>query len=911
METRRTWRSWLYRCGLLAAVLFALEGTLHAQRLRLEQDRVRAGQVTMAYVTVDGSKLIEVLEGPSCDGLVIERLADGTESQRFFDSRRGQQVSIVTYLRWSVRSNAAGKFSIRGPRIKIDEVEQTATSAQLEVLGDTPSKLGFVELEVTPARIVREQKAELHVDIYFPALVEPRSQSRSNPLDYLDRLREPQMVELPWISSEGAPNLPAGLEGEDLQAWVNGLTRHRGRIALAIAQRGLTLFSSRTTIPYASNDLVERASPDGVSGSWYHMRYTYALRGEAVGKYAIGPARLLGATVEYQRGSLVQSELYTSSAPVELEVVEPPREGRPAEWSGAIGSFTFELPPPTPQRVELGGEPVRLTLVVRGSGSLAGMSFGLERRAEFGELFHVQEPVLFEAPPPGEQAPPNHPRHEGETWRHFEYRLLPLREGTHELPTIAFAWFDPERGTYERAVAPTYRIEVLPSTRPAPPRESSSPAASRPRAPRSELAPDVADLNLVRDERPRWFSRLLLITSAGVIWLGAALLAARRAARELSPRARRRRDAGERALLRLRTLPTAESGASARLEGAAAALAGYFADRADVREEGLTGREVSELARAEGIGAKELEKIERLFAQLEAARFGGWSAGRVEEELVALHTLIEALARRPEQRRGRAVAPILLLALGAQEPGTASDDAPEPLDAPRLFQRALQSTDEERWADAERDYMALLERGVDGGAVLFNLGNVYARWGERDAEALACYRRALRVWPTDANLASNLDALLGKLPADGLRPPSDGWFLGLFAWRRDLPFATLLDSAALAGVLALLAAALRAGLGPKFALGRIALAVGIVALVLGLALSIRWHETREGTHAVLRRAELLRGGPASSFESVGTELSLGSELQVEEQRISDAGAWVRVVSVDRAGWLPREALVIY
>lgn len=890
------------------AALLALGAELSAQRLRLEQDRVRAGQSTLVYVALDGSKLIEVLEGPSCAGLVIERLADATELQQTIDPIRGLQRSELLYLRWSVRTESAGKFTLRGARLRIDEREQRTSEVTLEVLGDTPSSLGFVDLSVTPARIVREQRARLDVDVYFPVLEDPRDGRRFCPLELLDRLREPQLLELPWISSEGAPNLPAGLAGEDLQAWVSGLTRHRGRIALAIAQRGLTLFSSRTTIPYALDDLVERKSPEGRDGAWFHMRYSYSLRGEAVGKYVLGPARLQGGTCDLERGGLVQRDLYTRSGKVELEVVEPPREGRPPEWSGAIGSFVFEAPPPAPQRVELGGEPVRLTLVVRGSGNLAGVSFGLERDPAFAALFHVEGPEVYEAPPPGSPPPPNHPRHEGETWRHFEYRLLPLREGTLELPPIAFVWFDPERGSYERKLAPSCRIEVLPSSRPAPARAESSPAGARAsRAKRGELAPDVEDLNRVSDERPRYGSRFFLVTLAGATWLGVALLGAVRRARALSPTERRRRGAAARARQRLLAAREDAGEPAARLGAAAAALAGYFADRADAREEGLTGPEVLELARGAGCSAEQLARLERFFGELEAARFGGVVAQRADEEIEHAQRWLEDLVMREPSSGRRVLAPLLLVALYVPE----EHGAPSALESRTLFQRALLAADEERWSDAERDYRELLARGERCGAVLFNLGNVYARWAGHDAEALACYREAERHWPNDANLASNLDALLARHPGVATRDPDDSWLTGLFAWRRDLALGTLLDLTALALALALLLGALRSALGARFALGRLALATGLSALVLGASLFVRWRETRPDSHAVVREPTALRSGPGESFEALEHALTPCSELLVFERRAAERGVWVRVEAASRSGWVPRDALVVY
>ena len=76
-------------------------------------------------------------------------------------------------------------------------------------------------------------------------------------------------------------------------------------------------------------------------------------------------------------------------------------------------------------------------------------------------------------------------------------------------------------------------------------------------------------------------------------------------------------------------------------------------------------------------------------------------------------------------------------------------------------------------------------------------------------------------------------------------------------------------------------------------------------------LLLRWSETRPETHAILRGERSLRIGPGSSFDPAGPPLAASSELRVVERREADAASWIRVEGGGAAGWLEREAALVY
>ncbi|HWP64397.1 MAG TPA: tetratricopeptide repeat protein, partial [Candidatus Limnocylindria bacterium] len=89
--------------------------------------------------------------------------------------------------------------------------------------------------------------------------------------------------------------------------------------------------------------------------------------------------------------------------------------------------------------------------------------------------------------------------------------------------------------------------------------------------------------------------------------------------------------------------------------------------------------------------------------------------------------------------------------------------------AKTLFFRGNALYGEERFAEAAAAYEAVRAAGVESAALYFNLGNAYARSGER-GRALVNYERARRLAPADPDVAANLSYVRGELPDDGALP---------------------------------------------------------------------------------------------------------------------------------------------
>lgn len=132
--------------------------------------------------------------------------------------------------------------------------------------------------------------------------------------------------------------------------------------------------------------------------------------------------------------------------------IELPAEGRPANFSDAVGTFRIRT---AVDRAELGpGQSFVLTLTVEAAGRVVSPPIKpqLSTRPGFNGRFVVEDLPDGVQPPTGPWA--------------FRYRLKPLTAGRVEVPAVRFDYFTPgvvppERG-YRTTYAPAIALRVLP-----------------------------------------------------------------------------------------------------------------------------------------------------------------------------------------------------------------------------------------------------------------------------------------------------------------------------------------------------------------------------------------------------------------------------------------------------------------
>ncbi|MBE7462217.1 MAG: tetratricopeptide repeat protein [Planctomycetes bacterium] len=237
-------------------------------------------------------------------------------------------------------------------------------------------------------------------------------------------------------------------------------------------------------------------------------------------------------------------------------------------------------------------------------------------------------------------------------------------------------------------------------------------------------------------------------------------------------------------------------------------------------------------------------------------------------------------------------------------------------DRERVFHRALDTFDAARSPDefraAARLFEAVLDGGIENGAVLYNLGNAHFRAGDY-GRAIAAYRRALRLRPRDPYLRANLQAALEAAPG-GRAEADPPWWKRVFFWHATLAQQERLFVAAGAWSLLFLLALVRlwrAGGSERTAgalRGALAFAL-LVALLASVSAVLGDRDEYARPRGVVLAETPARKGNGESYEPAFDQpLKQGAEFEVLDRR----GGWVHLRLPEAGeGWLPESSVVTY
>jgi BatD DUF11 like domain len=138
------------------------------------------------------------------------------------------------------------------------------------------------------------------------------------------------------------------------------------------------------------------------------------------------------------------------AAPAEPLTIRPiPKEGRPADYSGAVGNFQFSMDV-RPRELKV-GEPITVKLQLRGMGNIASV---IPPSYQDSDMFKA-----YEARQVGDT--PDSTAERGN--KIFEQVVIPRTDALKELPPLQFSFFNPDSMKYETASAGPFPLTVHPS----------------------------------------------------------------------------------------------------------------------------------------------------------------------------------------------------------------------------------------------------------------------------------------------------------------------------------------------------------------------------------------------------------------------------------------------------------------
>src|ERR1700735_1335328 len=304
-------------------------------------------------------------------------------------------------------------------------------------------------------------------------------------------------------------------------------------------------------------------------------------------------------------GATVPKDVNVTSPAQELTVHELPAEGRPADFHGAIGTFSIASDV-SPVKAEV-GDPLTLRMRVTGTGSFdrvdSSMLDHLDQWKTYPpkSSFNTSDPLSFSG------------------MKTFEQPVIASKAGVQELPGLTFSYFDPNTRRYETARSAPLTVSISPAladSRTVP----QAPSASLPESEfAAGLRPDHVEAATVSSLIPLYLQPKFLAVPSIVVRAFAAGWVS----------ARRRRGLGDRESATDRIASRAAKRALAQMQGAARAgdAALFFESARTALQSELAARwqlapEEITTAEVEGrIGAE--NDIRQVFALADEAKYSG------------------------------------------------------------------------------------------------------------------------------------------------------------------------------------------------------------------------------------------------------------------------------------------------
>ncbi len=291
----------------------------------------------------------------------------------------------------------------------------------------------------------------------------------------------------------------------------------------------------------------------------------------------------------------------------QLTIKPVPDEGRPPDYNGAVGRYRISATA-RPTAVPV-GDPITLSLTIRGNGNLDSLSAPrLDRVEALTRDFEIPPESLAGSVVGAEKV--------------FTQTVRARRPDVTQIPAIPFSFFDPDKGQFSTAQSAPIPIKVRPA-------ETALPIA--PPTTLNSATPRLAELSEGLEANEDDPTRVLADQSAGVsvlswiILLGMPVaylivsLVQSRSSRFRSDVALQRRSGAMRKAGKLL------HGGSP--QAARAAVLGYVADCCNVPEAGLTRSDALRLLSERGLPETAIQTTDVFLAQAEQISYGGGQVG--------------------------------------------------------------------------------------------------------------------------------------------------------------------------------------------------------------------------------------------------------------------------------------------
>ncbi len=312
-------------------------------------------------------------------------------------------------------------------------------------------------------------------------------------------------------------------------------------------------------------------------------------------------------------GSYREVEQHLKSPVIPITVRPLPTEGKPEDFDGAVGNFSFTT---AVDRTELkANDAVNYTLKISGSGNLQLIN---------APHVHIPETIEQYDPKVNDNLSESASGVSGS--REFIYLMIPRHEGNYTLPPVSFSYFDPTAKRYVTLQGDPYALQVAKG-------DGSQPTVGfAPGAQRDVKVLDN-DIRYIKTRTPRfrtegsgfWGSAgfLVLLLAGPVLFAAAWVYRNRRRAQNRDAGLVRNRNANRAAAKHLAAARKHLNGGDKKLfyEAVYKGLYGYVADKLNIPGAALNKAYISEQLRERGVAEEIIARVEETFDLCEMARF--------------------------------------------------------------------------------------------------------------------------------------------------------------------------------------------------------------------------------------------------------------------------------------------------
>jgi hypothetical protein len=375
---------------------------------RLSTGVAKLGGAVTLQIEIEGARSASILEVPEVEGLSISQ--PGRPSRNEFRSVVNGRVTRRSSLRWTleVRPREAGDFVIPPIPLEVDGRRTATRELPLRVVKDLRGEdLGFFEIVDAPQAVFEGQPFTVDLRMGWEATL---SIERAD-------------LRLPWWGNQPGMLEVEGAARNVRSKWLNfGLNGGRGQVQ------------------------VEELPQETRAGRRYRC---FRLRRNFIPSRD-GPLEFSVSVLEFasisQRGFLQNSyESYYALLPAfELNVKTIPEEGRPFDWTGAVG--LIEAGRRVDRRDVDVGESIKLAVSWTGPGNL--------------EFFDAPDPARLDSFA-GFRVLGTEDEFRGDE-RRVTYDLVPTSPEVDEIPGLPLWIFDPLLEVYREIETEPVSIRVRP-----------------------------------------------------------------------------------------------------------------------------------------------------------------------------------------------------------------------------------------------------------------------------------------------------------------------------------------------------------------------------------------------------------------------------------------------------------------